>query len=138
QDAIGESADPRAGELAVRLGYSLAAAEGSLGENAPRIAARVAALVRDRELAMADAREVLDSARHSGTDALQLVQRWRAERRLRSETPFLAPLAGMVERHALDIAPRLAESLRELAVESRQKPRRQVQANVRTSLLTPA
>ena len=122
QRAIGEATDPRAGELAVRLGYALAAAEGTLNTITPRVAARVAALVRDRELARADARMLLDSARLQHGDALALLRRWRAERRFASEAPFIAPLPGVLERQALELAPRLAASLRELAVRRASEP----------------
>src|SRR5690606_27956479 len=51
--AVSEARDPRGGELAVRLAYLLAQAEGSVSRQAPELAAQVAALVRDRELARA-------------------------------------------------------------------------------------
>ena len=51
--AIAEAADPRAGELAVRLAYTLAAGEGSVWRGAPRVVAQAAALARDRALARA-------------------------------------------------------------------------------------
>ena len=119
QAAIRESSDPRAGELAVRLGYALAAAEGVLTPHTPRVAARVAALTRDRELARADARALLDSARVSGTDALVLLRQLRAKRAFRVEAPALAPMPNTVERQALELAPRLAGALRELTLRNR-------------------
>jgi hypothetical protein len=62
ENAIGESADPRGGELAVRLAYNLAAMEGSVPPSAPRLAARAAALIRDRALARTDVTRLLLSA----------------------------------------------------------------------------
>jgi hypothetical protein len=114
ENAIRESRDPRAGELAVRLGYALAAAEGSLGTRAPQIAAKAAALVRDREVAGADVLRLLRAAEQQGTDPLALLTVWRAERRFDVERPVLADLAQESEREAMEVAPRLAQALRAL------------------------
>lgn len=139
ESAITESRDPRGGELAVRLAYKLAAMEGSVPEQAPRIAARTAALLRDRELARADVARLLRSAEAAQGDPLRAIARWRAERHFRVEAPPLAPLAEAVEQEALDLAPRLAQSIRMLGPRlgdggsSRSGP-----AEVRPSLLTPA
>jgi hypothetical protein len=147
QRAIVEATDPRAGELAVRLGYALAAAEGTLSEATPRVAARIAALTRDRELARTDARSLLDSARVHRADAIALLARWRAERRFASEAPFIAPLPGTLERQALELAPRLAASLRELAMRRAAEPEALADSAVprpahrigdQRSLITPA
>ena len=112
--AIAEAADPRAGELAVRLAYTLAAAEGSVWRGAPRVVAQAAALARDRALARADARNLLQAARRAGEDPLRLLVRWRAERLFRVEAPRLRALPREVESDALAVAPRLASAVRML------------------------
>jgi hypothetical protein len=85
--AIRESLDPRSGELAVRLAYALAAGEGTVERNAPEIATRAAALLRDRELARADVVQLLRAADRDNIDPLVLLVRWRAERRFAVEAP---------------------------------------------------
>jgi hypothetical protein len=112
ENAITESADPRSGELAVRLAYSLAAMEGSLPSAAPRFATRAAALIRDRELARADVAQLLRSAEAVQGDPLRAIMRWRSERWFRVETPPMATLPPAVEREALELAPKLAHALR--------------------------
>jgi hypothetical protein len=114
ENAVRESRDPRGGELAVRLGYTLAAAEGSIGTRASPVAAKAAALVRDRELARADVLRLLRAAEQKGVDPLALLAAWRAERRFDVERPVLGELAQEVEREAMEVAPRLAQALRTL------------------------
>lgn len=115
ENAVKEARDPRGGELAVRLAYGLAAAERSVGRDAPRLAAAAAALLRDRELARIDARRLLRTADRLHEDPLALLPRWRAERRFLVEAPPLEELPQDVEREAMEMAPRLQESLRLLA-----------------------
>jgi hypothetical protein len=106
--AIRQATDPRAGELAVRIAYSLAAAEGALAATAPDLAARAASLIRDRELARSDALRLLGAARAQGQDPLRLLVRWRAEREFAVERPAMDALPAASELHALQMAPRLA------------------------------
>jgi hypothetical protein len=137
--AVEESADPRSGELAVRLGYAFAATEGTLPTHAPRYAAQAAALVRDRALARLDAVDVLRAADAQHTNALTVVQQWRTARKLRVEAPPLAPLPQDAERAALDIAPRITESLRTLSAENaRVAETRPRPLDIRRSLLGDA
>jgi hypothetical protein len=114
EGAVRQATDPRAGELVVRIAYALATAEGALSASAPDLAARVAALIRDRELARADALRVLGEAKIQGVDPLYLVVRWRAERTLDVERPATALLPPESELHALDMAPRLARVVADL------------------------
>jgi hypothetical protein len=114
ESAIQESRDPRAGELAVRLAYRIAAMEGSLPRQAPSHATRAAALIRDRELARADVARLLRSAEVAQGDPLRAIARWRSERWLHVEAPPMAPLSEESEREALELAPRLAQTLRML------------------------
>jgi hypothetical protein len=113
-DAISEAPDPRAGELAVRLAYSLAAAAGSVGEEAPGLIAQAAALIRDRELARGDARRLVRAAQAEGLDPVQLVAAWRGERSFEVERPPLSPLAPEVEREAIEFALRLSRAVHAL------------------------
>lgn len=112
---IRQSADPRGGELAVRLAYTIAGAGGRLGRNAPEIAARAAALLRDRELARLDAARLVRAAADAGQDPLALLPRWRAERRFEVELPATTPIATDAELHAIQLTPRLARMIGLLA-----------------------
>lgn len=116
--AIREAPDARSGELAVRLAYALAAGEGSVDARAPEIAARAAALLRDREIARTDVVELLRAAERENVDPLVLLVRWRAERRFRVEAPPLEPIPPAAELHALELAPRLARGVREAGLRS--------------------
>jgi hypothetical protein len=136
EGAVTEARDPRAGELAVRLAYKLAAMEGSVPEHAPRIAARAAALVRDRELARVDAVRLLRSAEAVQGDPLRAVARWRSERHFRVEAPVLMALPESSEREALELAPRLAQGIRALVPRLADSPVRPPAPEVRPSLLT--
>jgi hypothetical protein len=113
--AIRQSSDPRAGELAVRLAYMLASLAGDLNRNAPETAGRVAALIRDRELARTDVSRLLRVAGDSAINPLDLLRRWRAERRFEVERPPMEPMTADAELTAMEIAPRLARVIGLLA-----------------------
>ena len=113
--AVRQSTDPRSGELAVRLAYMLAAAAGDVGSSAPDVAARAAALIRDRELARTDVIRLLREASASNANPLDLLPGWRTERRFEVEQPPMAPLTSESELNAMQYAPLLANALRELA-----------------------
>src|SRR5688572_8613819 len=85
ESTITEASDPRGGELAVRLAYRLAAMEGSVPSQAPAIATRAAALLRDREIARTDVRRLLRSARAVNGDPLAAIASWRERRWLAVE-----------------------------------------------------
>ncbi|HUF51673.1 MAG TPA: hypothetical protein VMN60_12675 [Longimicrobiales bacterium] len=138
ESAIVESSDPRGGEMAVRLAYRLAANEGSVPAGSPSFATRAAALIRDRELARSDAWRLLRSAEVVAGDPLNAIGSWRSEQWLRVEAPPMAVLPESVEREALELAPRLAQSLRALAPRlgdiTQQRPN---SPDVNASLLLP-
>jgi hypothetical protein len=113
-DAISEALDPRVGELAVRLAYLVAAAEGSVDPEAPKLIAQAAALIRDRELARNDARRLVRAAQEAGTDPVRLVAGWRSERRFEVEQPALLPVGADAEREAIEYSLRLARSVHAL------------------------
>lgn len=104
--------DPRAGELAVRLAYTLDAAEHRLRADAPHIAAQAAALVRDRELARRDVNDLLRAAWRDDADPFALLRAWRQERRFRVEQPLMERLPPDVELEAMQLTPELHDELR--------------------------
>jgi hypothetical protein len=114
ESAVHDTHDPRAGELAVRLAYAIAASAREVRATAPLVTARVAALVRDRKLASADARDLLREAWRRDDDPLVMVGIWRAERRLRVERPPMERFPADAELEAMELAPRLAEQIRSL------------------------
>ncbi len=107
--------DPRTGELAVRLAYRIAAAERRVSPEAPLLAARAAALLRDRLLARADANDLLRAAWRRNGDPLEMVRLWREERRFRVEQPSLARGSAEMELEAMKLAPRIVEAIRSLS-----------------------
>ena len=112
--AVAEAADPRVGEEAVRLAYVLAQAEGLADPVLLRAIAHAAALIRDRELARADARALIEEAYETQRDPLDLLSAWRTQRRLRVEAPQLYTLPAMQEGNAVEMALRLSQSIREI------------------------
>lgn len=100
--AIDRADDPRAGELTVRLAYMIAATRGTVSDGAPAIAAQVAALVRDHELATSDLHRLLRDAKRDQTDVLDEVRRRRAERKFAIEDPPLAPLRAELQVAAME------------------------------------
>ena len=111
---VAEASDPRAGELAVRLGYELAAAEGTVDGDAPRIAAEAAALVRDRALATRDVRTVFERARDERIDAPVAVERLRADRALIVEQPTTLGLSEPLEMEGMRLATKVRDEIRAL------------------------
>lgn len=110
-DAIVHSANPRAGELAVRFAYALAQAEGIVGYAGATTVAEVAALVADREIARREAIRIIRTAR---TDPIEEVSERRARRSLYVERPALLVPDAELERDAIRLAPTLLASLRDL------------------------
>ncbi|HEU4641887.1 MAG TPA: hypothetical protein VFS44_05470 [Gemmatimonadaceae bacterium] len=113
--AVRETHDPRAGELAVRLAYMVEAAEHNLRADAPRVAADVAAVLRDRQLAQADARDLLRAGWRNDTDPLAMISVWRETHRFRVERPVMERLDRDAQLEAMELVPKLTENLRELA-----------------------
>lgn len=104
--------DARAGELAVRIAYRLAAAAHDVGPRAPFLADRVAALARDRELARRDALRLFAQAQATGRHPLDLAAGWRVGRHLEVEAPTAALRGAGVQTEAARLAPALAERIR--------------------------
>jgi len=109
---ISESPDPRTGELAVRLAYARAAADGVVSREGPLLAARAGALLRDRELARHDVLRLLDV---KGGDPLTQLGLWRAERRFAVESPALSARAAGMGEHAAALSVGLGRDIREVA-----------------------
>ena len=108
--AVGAGDDPRAGELAVRLAYSLAVTERLVEGAAPPLAAGVAALLADREIARREARSVL----RADADPVAEVGARRARRAFYAERPALMSASHRLERAAVEISAWLLDSLRAL------------------------
>lgn len=111
---IDRARDPRGGELAVRVAYALARAEGEVGRQALPIAAQVAALVRDRALARRDAAALLSEAERGTGDVGAMLGAWRATGRFAVERPPLDPVPADAQTEAMREAPRLLAALREV------------------------
>ena len=108
---IRTAADPRAGELAVRLAYSIAAARGTLAAASVGAATQVAALVRDRELARADLADLLAEATNRHMNVLDLVAERRAIHAFRVEQPPLLPMTAELQVQAMNAVPALVRAL---------------------------
>ncbi|MBW3629174.1 MAG: hypothetical protein KY464_07745 [Gemmatimonadetes bacterium] len=109
---VTQASDPRAGELTVRLAYRIAALETSVQRSIFPVAASVASLIRDRELAIADARRLLSAARNAGSDPVDLVAEWRRSRRLQVELPVVTPIEERLQRQAIRSIPGVLGSIR--------------------------
>ncbi len=112
EEAVTGADDPRIGELAIRLAYLIAAAEGSVTADAPRKAAGVAALLCDRELARQDVRRLFAAAEAAGVAVDRLVPAWRAGRRFAVEAPRVTSLGPPAEQAALQQVPILIRAIR--------------------------
>lgn len=111
---IASTHDPRTGELAVRLGYQLAAAEGTITRDGARIAADAAALVRDRLLAERDLRTVFERARDQKLSAPAAVLRLRAAHALQAEAPTTLGIDDVAEREGIRLAGEVRDEIRAL------------------------
>lgn len=115
--------DPRAGELAVRLAYELAAAEQLIKLDAIQVLAQAAAIVRDREIARHDVDRLLQAAAVEGRQPLALIAEWRAARRFASERPATEAQDPAIEREALSRVAPLLDSVRVLVAEGQRGDR---------------
>lgn len=113
--AVAAARGARTGEETVRLALALARAERLVDGRSASVGVQVAALARDRRLAVLDARRLLDAARRSPDDALTLLERWREERRFAVEQPLLADALRPDAELAAAAAPRLLAAFREAA-----------------------
>jgi hypothetical protein len=112
QRTILTARDPRAAELGVRLAYTLAAAERVVDGSAPLLAAEVAALLADRELARREANVVVRAS--LGTDPIDVVRKHRARRSFYVERPVLLQPDQELERVSIESAVPVLESLRSM------------------------
>jgi hypothetical protein len=110
--SIREAAEPRSGELAVRLAYQLAEAERSVPRATRRAADRAAAILRDREQARRDVARLLDESRSAGKDPMANLMRWRRERRFGVEKPLGGPDAVATEDAAMRLLPSVMARVR--------------------------
>src|SRR5262245_25534139 len=111
ENAVRNATDPRAGELAVRLAYLIASAKGTVASQRVVIAGQVAALARDRALAVDDLRNLLADANEERADVMTLLAERRALHAFRVEQPALAPLSAGLQAEAMREAPGLVRAL---------------------------
>jgi hypothetical protein len=109
--AVRSASDPRAGELAVRLAYLIESAKGKLAASSVGLATRVAALVRDRELASEDLRDLLADANRSRGDVMSMLTQRRRDRAFRVEQPPLALLPADLRVEAMNAVPAILAAL---------------------------
>jgi hypothetical protein len=112
---IAVHADPRVGELAIRLAYRLASASGAVSRRAPEIATAAAAQSRDRVLSMRDARSLFAAADRDGLSRLTLMKIWRTTRKFEVERPVIVPLSARAERDAIESLPALVVRIENVA-----------------------
>jgi hypothetical protein len=111
-DAVARAHDPRAAELAIRLAYTLAAAERRVDGIAPLLAAEAAALSADREIARREARALVRSA--GDRNPIELIQRRRARRDMYVERPVLLSPTEELEDAAIAMTGPLLDRIRTL------------------------
>jgi hypothetical protein len=110
ENAVERAENSRAGELAVRLAYLLASVERLVDGSAPLLAAEVAALITDREVARREARSVVRSTH--GADPIVAVRQRRAQRAFYTERPVLFAPGRDIESEAIELAKSLLDSIR--------------------------
>jgi hypothetical protein len=106
--AVSAASNPRAGELGVRLAYTLAAAERLVDGSAPALAAGVASLVADRELARREAEALVRGA----SDPIAELRDRRARRAMYVERPALLEGNDRLDRAGVEISRWVLDSLR--------------------------
>lgn len=111
EGAIDGASDPRAAEMALRLAYQIGASSGAVSHRATAIAIGAIAQARDRALAMRDVEELLERARRSHMDPVDLVPIWRATRQFGVEAPLTGPATREQDRMASQLLPSLLAGL---------------------------
>lgn len=114
--AVADGPDARAGELAVRAAYQVAAAEHLVTSQAATLAAQAAALARDRATARRDAERLVAEADSTARHPLPLLREWRAARRFAVEAPTGAARPPYLEVRASALAVPLAARVRAVAL----------------------
>ncbi|MGH7637832.1 MAG: hypothetical protein ACREOK_09270 [Gemmatimonadaceae bacterium] len=108
-DAVTHAENPRAAELAVRFAYALAQTERIVDAVAPTLAAEVAALLADREIARREGVEIVRTAK---IDPIEAIRRRRARRGFYVERPVLLAPERDIERDAVALTPVLLTQIR--------------------------
>jgi hypothetical protein len=111
-ETMRDAADPAAAELALRLAYAAAAAEGTVSPAALRRAAKAALLLHDRRTAREDVGRLLAQARQEHLSPLEMLPAWRGARRFRVEAPTLRRHDARTEQDAAGMVPQLMVRIR--------------------------
>ncbi len=113
EHTVESASDPRAGEMAVRLAYMIAAGKASVAPPAVGVATEAAALVRDRLLAQQDLANLLTDATRDpeGRDVLTLLEDRREAGTFRVERPAAEPLNAEIRTEAMNAVPALVKAL---------------------------
>jgi hypothetical protein len=121
--AVRAAPTARTGEEAVRVAYVLARAEGLVTTRVAQAAVHAAALARDRRLAAADLRALLNASQTTpGSDALMLLRDWRLARRFLSEAALLSDRLTPDAPTAVRVAEALLDRMRREGVVTRAIP----------------
>src|SRR5262245_26127807 len=134
---IAGTSEPRVAEAAVRMAYTMAAAEGLVSGEGIMLAASVAALRVDRALARRDAAQLLTAAGPE-QPAPELLRQWRGQRRFLVEAPRMTPLNSADELTSIRLATRLMESLRTMVRKLPEGGSAQQVAEIRRARLSEA
>ena len=112
ESRITNAEDPRSAELALRLAYTLAAAERVVESSAPQIVAHAAALVADGEAGRREAMQLLRGER--ADDAIASIAESRKHHSLYVERPVLMAPSRSLEDAAISNVGEILDSIRAL------------------------
>src|SRR4051812_41687952 len=110
RETITAARNPRAGELALRMAYTLAVSERIVDNSAPVLVAQAAALIGDAEIARREAAGLVRAT--GGADPVTEIRRRRARHTLYVEQPTLLAEPDEMQREAVATVPALLDSIR--------------------------
>lgn len=121
---VDDASRPAVGAVAVRLGYELAALEGTVSRGVRDAAVDAAVLEQDRLTAMRDVHRVFSTASHDGDDVLATVSRLRAARALDVEAPSMDAVPPSAGTEVVNGAAQVLASLRGMSTPANDSLRR--------------
>jgi hypothetical protein len=116
ESEIARAGDPRSAELALRLAYTLAAAERLVDPSAPQIIANASALIADRELGRRESQQLLRGEKPD--DAIAAIVRSRKRNAFYVERPVLMEPPRQLESDAIRRAGEILAVVRAMAPRS--------------------